>query len=120
MLSRIFGLKREVLAGQWRELHNDELNDLYSSSKIVRVIKSTRMRWAGHVAHMGRRGGVCRIWVGKSEGKRRLARPSLRREDNIKIDLQEVGWGTWIGSIKLRIGTGGGALVNAVMNLRVS
>ena len=94
MLRRIFGPKREELTEQWRKLHNEELSDLYCSPNIVRVIKSRRIRWAGHVARMGTRGGVCRILVGKAEGKRQLGRPRLRCEYNIKMDLQEVGWET--------------------------
>ena len=77
------------LTGEWRKLHNEELSDLYSSQNIVQVIKS-RMRWAGHVARMGERRGVYRVLVGKPEGKRT---PGHRWEDNIKMDLQEVGWG---------------------------
>jgi hypothetical protein len=74
-------------------LHNEELNDLYSSPNIVRVVKSRRMRWAGHVARMGEDRGVHRVLVGKPEGKRRLGRPRRRWEDNIKMDLQVVGGG---------------------------
>jgi len=82
--------------------------DLYSSPNTVLVIKSRRMRWAGHIARMGWEGrGVCRFSVGKPEGKRPLGRPSCRWEDNIKMDLQEVGCGTWTGLIWLRTGTGG-------------
>ena len=68
MLRRIFGLKRDEVTGEWRELHNEELNDLYFSPNIVRVIKSKRMRWAGHVARMGERRGAYRVLVGKPEG----------------------------------------------------
>ena len=81
------------MTGEWRRLHNEELNDLYSSPNIVRVIKSRRMRKAGHVARMGERRGVYRVLVGKPEGKRPLGRPRRRWEDNIKMDLQEVGGG---------------------------
>jgi hypothetical protein len=95
---------------EWRRLHNEEFNDLYSSPNIIRVIKSRRMRWAGHVARMGEGRGVYRVLVGRSEGRRPLGRPRRRWEDNIKIDLQEVGWGAWTGLIWLRIGTGGGLL----------
>ena len=90
---RIFGLKRVEVTGEWRKLHNEEPNDLYSSPNIVRVIKSRRMRWAGHVACMGKRRGVYRVLVGKPEGKRQLGRSVRRWEDNIKMDLQEVGCG---------------------------
>ena len=75
----------------WRKLHNEELNDLYSLPNIVRVVKSRRMRWAGRVAHMGEDRGVHRVLVGKPEGKRPLGKPRHRWEDNIKMDLQEVG-----------------------------
>ena len=93
MLRRIFGSKRDEVTGDWTKLHNEELNDLYSSPSIVRVIKSSRMRWAGHVARMGKRRGVNRVLVGKPEGKRPLGRPRRRWEDNIKMALQEVGCG---------------------------
>jgi hypothetical protein len=68
-------------------LHNEELNDLYSLPNIVRVVKSRRMRWTGHVARMGEERGVHRVLVGKPEGKKPLGRPRLRWEDNIKMDL---------------------------------
>jgi hypothetical protein len=99
--------------------NNEELNYLYCSPNIVRVIKSRRMRWAGHVARMGEGRGVYRILVGKPEGKRPLGRPRRRWEDNIKMDLQEVGCGgmDWIELVQGR--DRWRALVNAVMNLRV-
>jgi hypothetical protein len=78
--------------------------------QIFGVIKSRRMRWAGHVARMGEGRGAYRILVGRPEGRRPLGRPRRRREDNIKMDLQEVGWGAWTGLIWLRIGAGGGLL----------
>ena len=83
----------------WRRLHNEEINVLYSSPNIVRVIKSRRMRWAGHVARMGEERGVYRVFVGKPEGKRPLGRPRRRSVDNIRMDFQEVGCGhvDWIG-----------------------
>jgi hypothetical protein len=98
VLRRIFGPRRDEVTGEWRKLHNEELNDLYSSPNIVRVIKSRRMRLAGHVARKGERRGVYRVLVGKPEGKRPLGRPRCRWEDNIKMDLQEVGYGgmDWI------------------------
>jgi hypothetical protein len=89
-LLKIFGHKREE-DGSWRKMHNDELHSLYSSPNIVRVIKSRRMRWAGHVARMGEVRGVYRVLVGRPEGKRPLGRLSRRREDNIKLDLREIG-----------------------------
>ena len=80
--------KRDEVTGEWRKLHNEELNDLYSSPNVIGVIKSRRMRWAGHVAHMGERRGACRVLVGKPEGKKPLGRPRHRWEDNIKMDLE--------------------------------
>ena len=90
---KVFGPKWEEVTGEWRKLYNEELNDLYSLPNIVRVVKSRRMRWAGHVARMGEDSGVHRVLVGKPEGKRPLGRPRRTWEDNIKMDLQEVGWG---------------------------
>jgi len=110
VLRRIFGPKRDEVTGEWRKLHNEELNDLYCSPYIVRVIKSRRMGWARHVARMGKRRGVYRVLVGKPEGKRTLGRPRRRWDDNIKMDLQEVGCWVWTGSSWLRTGTGGGHL----------
>jgi hypothetical protein len=97
-LRRIFGPKSDEVTGEWRKLHNEELHNLYSPN-IVRVIKSRRMRWAVHVARMGKERCVYRVLVGKPEGKRPLGRPRLRWEDNIRMDLQEVGCGRmdWIG-----------------------
>ena len=83
----------ELINGEWRKLHNEELSDLYFLPIVVRVVKSRRMRWAGHVAHMGEGRGVHRVLVGKPEGKRPLGRPRRRWEDNIKMDLREVGGG---------------------------
>jgi hypothetical protein len=98
VLRRLFGPKRDKVTGEWRKLHNEELHDLYSSPTIVRVMKSRRMRWAGHVARMGEGRGVYRVLVGIPGGKRTLGRPRCRWEDNIKMDLQEVGCGcmAWI------------------------
>jgi hypothetical protein len=94
---RLFGPKRDEIAGEWRKLHTEELSDLYCSPNIVWLIKS-RTRWAGHVAHMGERRSVYRVLVGKPEGKRLLGRPRCRWESNIKLDLQAVGYGgmDWI------------------------
>jgi hypothetical protein len=113
VLRRICGPKRDEVTGEWRRLHNEELNDLYLSPHIIRVIKSGAMRWVGHVARMGEGRSAYRILEGRPEGRRPLGRPRRRWEDNIKIYLQEVRWGgggAWTGLIWLRIGTGGGLL----------
>jgi hypothetical protein len=88
----------------WRKLHNEELHNLYSSPDIIRMIKSRRMRWAGHVARMGDMGNTYRILVEKPEEKRPLGRPRRRCVDNIKMDLREIGWGgmDWIDSVQDR------------------
>ena len=93
VLRRIFGPRRDEVTGEWRRLHNEELNHLYSSPNIVRVIKSGRMRWAEHVARMGEEREVYRVLVGKPVGKRPLGRPRRRWVDNIRMDLQEVRCG---------------------------
>ena len=92
VLRRIIGPKWDEVTEKWRKLHNEELNDLYPSPNIVRVIKSI-MRWVGYVASIGESRGVYRVLMGKPKGKRPLGRPSCRWEDNIKRDLQEVGCG---------------------------
>jgi hypothetical protein len=98
VLRRVFGPKRDEVTGEWRKLHNEELNDLYSLPNIVRVVKSRRMIWAGHVTRMGEDSGVHRVLVGKPEGKRPLGRQRCRWEDNIKMDFQEVAGvrGDWM------------------------
>jgi hypothetical protein len=98
-LRRIFGPKRGEVTGEWEKLHNEELHDLYYTPNINRVIKLIRMRWAGHVAHMGEKRGVYRVLVWKPEGKRPLGRPRHRWEDNTELDLQEVEWTAWTGLI---------------------
>jgi len=90
VLRRIFGPKRDE-DGSWRKVHNDELHELYSPPNIVRVIKSRKMRWVGHVARMGEGRDACRVFFGRAEGKRPLGRPRRRWEDNIKMDLKEIG-----------------------------
>ena len=119
VLRRIFGPKRDTVTGEWRKQHYEELNDLYSSPNIVRVTKSRRMGWAGHVACMGERRGVYSVLVGKPEGKGTIGRPRRRWEDNIKMDHQEVGCGgmDWIELAQDK--ERWRALVTAVMNLRV-
>ena len=119
VLRRIFGPRRDKITEEWRRLHNKELNDLYSSPNILRVIKSRRMRWAGHVARMGEETEVYRVLVGKPEGRRPLERPRRRWVDNIGMDLQEVGcrYKDWIGLAQDR--DSWRTLVSAVMNLRV-
>jgi hypothetical protein len=114
----IFGPKREE-DGSWRKLHNDELHSLYSSTNIVRVIKSRRMRWAGHVTRMGEGRGVYRVLFGRPEGKRPLGRPRCRWENNIKMDLREIGID---GTNLIQLAQDRAqwrACVKTVMNLRV-
>jgi hypothetical protein len=120
VLRRIFGPKRDEVTGEWKRLHNKELYALYSSPNIIRVIKSRRLRWAGHVARMGERRGAYRALVGKPEGRRPLGRSRRRWEDNIKMDLREIGLGgmDWINLAQDR--DRWRALVNAAMNLRVA
>jgi transcription termination factor 2 len=118
VLRRIFGPKREE-DGSWRKLHNDELHSLYSSPNIVKVIKSRKMRWAGHVARMQEGRGVYRVLVGRSEGKRPLGRPRRRWKDDIKMDFRKIGidGANWIQLAHDRVQWR--AFVNTVMNLRV-
>ena len=119
LLRRIFGPRRDEVMGEWRRLHYEELNDLYSSPNIVWVIKSRRRRGAGHVARMGEERGVYRVLLGKPEGRRPLGRPRRRWADNIRVDLEDVGCGymDWFGLAQHR--DRWRTLVSAVMNLRV-
>jgi len=97
VLRRVFGPKRDKVTGEWKKLHNEELKDLYSLPNILRVVKSRRMRWAGHVAHMVEGRVVHRVLVGKPEGKSPLGGTRRRWEDNNKMDLREVGGrGDWM------------------------
>jgi hypothetical protein len=107
------------VAEDWRKLHNEELHNLHSSPKIIRMIKSRRMRWAEHVARMGATRNAYRIVVGKPEGKRQLGRPRRRCVDNIKMDFREIGWDgmDWVKLAPNR--DQWRALVNTVTNLRV-
>ena len=119
VLRRVFGPKRDKVKGEWRKLHNEELSELFSLPNIVRVVKSRRMRWAGHVARMGEGRVVHRVLVGKPEGKRPLGRSRRRWEDNVKMDLQEVGGscGDWMELAQDR--DRWRALVVTMRNLRV-
>jgi hypothetical protein len=112
VLRGIFGPKRDEVTGEWRKLHGGELHNLYSSTDIIRQIKSWRMRWAGHVARMGEGRNMYRVLVGKPEGKRPLGRPRRRWEEGINMDLREIDWGggVWSGFSWLRIGIVGGLL----------
>jgi hypothetical protein len=118
-LRRIFGPKREE-DGSWRKLHNDELHSLYSSPNIVRVIKSRRLSWAGHVARMGEGRGVYRVLVEKPQGKKPLGRPRRRWEDNINLDRREIAIDEtkWIRLAQDKVQCR--AFVNTVMNFPVA
>ncbi|KAJ4435345.1 hypothetical protein ANN_17958 [Periplaneta americana] len=119
-LRKIFGAKRDEVTGEWRKLHNTELHALYSSPDIIRNLKSRRLRWAGHVARMGESRNAYRVLVGRPEGKRPLGRPRRRWEDNIKMDLREVGYDDrdWLNLAQDR--DRWRAYVRAAMNLRQS
>jgi hypothetical protein len=117
VLRRVFGPNSDEVMGGWRELHYEELHNLYGSPSIIRIIKSRRMRWAGLVARMGKKISY-RILVGKPEGKRPLGRHIHRLEHNIRMDFREIGWSgmDWIDLAEDR--DQWRALVNTVMNLR--
>jgi hypothetical protein len=121
VLSKILGPKRDEVTGGWRKLHNEELRELYSSPSIIRIIRSRRMRWAGHVARIGEKKNAYRLMVVKPEGKRPIGRPRHRWVDNtrIEMDLSKIGWGCvdWIGLTQDR--DKWRALVIAVMKLWV-
>jgi hypothetical protein len=119
VLRRIFGPNRDVVTGEWRKLHSEELHNLYSSTDIIRQVKSRRMRWAGHVARMGEERKVYKVLVGKLEGRRPLGRPKRRWEDGVRMDLREIGLGgmDWIRLAQDR--DQWRAVVSAVMNLQV-
>jgi hypothetical protein len=104
VLRRIFGTKRDEVAGEWRKRHNEELHDLYSSPSIIKIITPSRMKWAGHEARMGEKRNAYRLLVGKPEGRRLLGRPRRRCLEDIRMDLLEVGWGDvdWIGLAQIR------------------
>jgi hypothetical protein len=119
LLRRIFGPKRDEVTGGWRKLQNEDLHNLYSSPSIIRVIKSRRMRRAGHVARMGEKRNAYTILVRKPERKRPLGIPRRRWVNNVKMNLREIGWDgvDWIDVAQDR--DQWRALVNTVLNLRV-
>jgi hypothetical protein len=119
VLRKIFGPKRDEVTGEWRKLHNEELHDLYSSPSIIRIIKTRRVRLAGHVAGMGEKRNTYTLLVGKPEGRRPLGKPRRKWLDNIRMDLVEVGRSDvdWIGLAQDR--DRWRALANSVLNIRV-
>ena len=119
VLRKIFGAKRDEITGEWRKLHNAELDALYSSPNIIRNPKSRRLRWAEHVARIVQFRNACRVLVGKPEGKRPLGRPKRRWKDDIKRDLREIGCdpGDWITVTEDK--NQWKSYVRAVINLRV-
>ena len=119
VLRRVFGPKRDEVTGEWRKLHNEEVNDLYSSPTFVRGIKPRRMGRTGHVARMEKRRSIYWVLVGKPEGNRPFGRPRRRWEDDFKMDLQEVGCRdmNWIELAQDR--DRWRSIVSMVMNFRV-
>jgi hypothetical protein len=118
VLRRIFRQRRDEVTGDWRKLHNEELHNLYSSPNIIRMIKSRRMRWAGRVARMGRRGIHIGYWW-ESQKERPLGRPKCSWVDNIKTDLREKRWDSMVCIELPQDRDQWRALVNTMMNLRV-
>jgi hypothetical protein len=116
---KIFKPKKDAVARSWRKLHNEGLHNFYSLLSIIRMIKSRRARWAGHVARMGPKMNAYRILVGKPEGKRPLGRQRQRWVDNIKMDLREIGWGGMDWTALAQDRDQWRALVNTVRNLWV-
>ena len=110
MLRRIFGAKRDEVTGEWRKLHNEELNDLYCSTNIVRVIKSSRIGWARHVAHMGREDVYTGNWWRKVRETDHLEKPSANGNLILRWIFGKWEVDVWTGSIWIRIGTGCGHL----------
>ena len=110
VLRRIFELNRDEVTGEWRKLHNEELNDLYSAPSIAREINSRRMRWAGHVARMGERRGACRIWWGNLRERDHLENPGVDGRIILRWIFRKLVVRVSTGSIWLRIGTGVGHL----------
>jgi hypothetical protein len=119
VLRRMFGPKRDGVTGEWRKPHNEELHNLYSLSSIIRIFRSRRMRWMGHVEQMGEKRIVYRLLVGKPQGKRPLGGPRRRWIGNVKMGLLEIAFIVveWIGLAQVRYRWR--ALVNVVLNLRV-
>jgi hypothetical protein len=107
VLRRIFGPKRDEMTGGWSKVYNEELHNLCYLSSMIRMMKSGRMRWAGHVSRRGPKRHACRILRGKPDGKKPLGKPSHGWVDNVEMDLEEILWGGWSGLIWLRIGTSG-------------
>jgi hypothetical protein len=119
VLRRIFGPKRDEVTGDWRKLHNEELHNLYSFPDIIRQVKSRRMWWAGHVARVGEKRKVYKVFGGNARRKKTLGRPRRRWEDRIRMDLREIGLEgvDWIRLAQDR--DRWRVVVSAVMNLRV-